>query len=184
MEKEKMQNQIRFAKLEQTNLSKKNEKILIKFLLLFNVFEARLFKNGQHVNDLLKQISSDVVKESWFDMSLCADFLSFFRKRYIDDNGTTNKKFDNLKLAGSANDRTTPKGNAKAVILNKEAKQENILFACLCIAYRFRNNFFHGSKDVLGLNVYYDCFEVIIEFVTSLLEAMIDNDFSGLNTKY
>lgn len=184
MEKEKMKNQIKFAKLEQVALSEKDKKTLIKFLLLFNVFEARLFENGQHVNDLLKQISADVAKEPWFDIALCDSFLTFFIKRYINDNGKTNNRFDQLRLTGHADNMTSPKGNAKAVLLGKELKQENILFACLCISYRFRNNLFHGSKDVLGLNAYYDCFEIIIEFITSLLEMMIENDFYGLNTKY
>lgn len=183
MEVNTMKLQLEFAQLKNTSLSPEAQDQLVVFLLVFNVFEARLFKNGKGVSNLLKKISEDVVKERWFCDEIFKEYLIFFKERYVVEENV-NKAFYLLRLSGEKNNVSNDKGNAMAVILGQEKGSGNVLRCCLCIAYRFRNNLFHGEKEVLGLDAYYDCFDKIVKFIVLLLEKMIDNDFKGLKDKY
>lgn len=175
-----MKAQLEFALLKDNNLSTNEQHQLVTFLLVFNVFEARLFKDGRGVSNLLISICNDLVNEQWFCISDFQDYIDFFKNRYVKDEN----KFHQLQLTGKIDDLSTDKGNAKAVLYGEEASNEKVLRCCFCIAYRFRNNLFHGNKDVLGLNAYCDCFNKIMNFIVLLMEKMIDNKFDGLQTKY
>ena len=69
----------------------------------------------------------------------------------------------------------------KSVLLGEKNSAKDTIYAYFCIAYRFRNNLFHGNKQVLGLNIYDECFQVVIDFMCQIMDEMITNDFSLLN---
>ena len=183
MTQTQMNAQLEFALLKNSSLSSDEQHQLVVFLLIFNVFEARLFKDGRGVSKLLRNICNDIANEPWFRIGDFQDYADFLKKRYV-ANGTMTVNFSRLKLSGSASDVSTDRGNAKAVLLGKELSTDKVLLCYFCIAYRFRNNLFHGNKDVLGLNAYYDCFSEIVTFMVSIMDKMIANNFSGLQTKY
>ncbi len=183
MTQTQMNAQLEFAQLKNSSLSSDEQHQLVVFLLIFNVFEARLFKDGRGVSTLLRKICSDLSNEKWLNMVDFQDYANFFKKRYV-ANGNMTGDFTRLRLTGSVSDVSTDRGNAKAVLLGRETSPEKVLLCYFGIAYRFRNNLFHGNKNVLGLNTYYDCFSKIVTFMVSVMDKMIDNNFSGLQTKY
>lgn len=69
----------------------------------------------------------------------------------------------------------------KSVLLGEENTAKDTMYAYFCIAYRFRNNLFHENKQVLGLNIYDECFQVIIDFMCQIMNEMVTNDFGFLD---
>lgn len=189
MDKEIMLNQLNWAtSLEGNLLSEEEQKVIVKFLLLFNVFEARLFKDGYGVSNLLEQISKDLKLQNWYDISKYNLYGKFFSDRYINDKNKCTGYFKNLKLKGTLNDKNSIKYKCKDALVKfknyKENNNDYLLNSYLEIAYRFRNNLFHGNKSTIGLNIYKECFEKIIFLIENLLKDMILNNFDGLNNKY
>jgi hypothetical protein len=56
--------------------------IVFQFLVLFNIFEAQLFRRSDS-NTNLDQISQDLGLANWFDINKYNNFGDFFVERYI-----------------------------------------------------------------------------------------------------
>lgn len=179
--KDQIEKQLLMVDGNEWNLKNRDQKILISFLFVFNVFEAHLIKENETAASARKEISRRIVEKEWFNIQICDDFLLFFKDRYINNESRLNHKFGQLRLSGAVNRIETERGNAKSVLLDETDSAEKIMYCCLAISYRFRNNLFHGSKNILGLNLYYECFEVIIKFLKELMQQMLDNDFELLD---
>ena len=130
---------------------------LLEFLILWNLFEKRLFNNRFSITEAIRK---DVKVSS---ASLDAT-LAYFKKRYI-ENGQTNSKFDALSFR--RNDKKSNVVNilcgVSDVILNKST-------AVQIIIYRLRNNLFHGLKEVETLPSNKATFLIVNEFLLSCLE--------------
>jgi hypothetical protein len=184
---ERMKMQIKLVRDVRSKFANRDIQSMVQFLLVFNVFEARLFKErGEPVSLRLQKIVKDLLENPLFKY----DFEPVFRcwvDRYI-ENGTTNQRFDNLKLSGRKDDVLSDRGRCKEALTKASNKQvvddSEKLLCCFLVAYRFRNNLFHGNKNVFGLNLYTDCFQIITRFIASILDNMITMEFKGLTDKY
>ena len=130
---------------------------LLEFLILWNLFEKRLFNNRFSITEAIRK---DVKVSS---ASLDAT-LAYFKKRYI-ENGQTNSKFDALSFR--CKDRKNNVANILCdvpdVILNRST-------AVQIIIYRLRNNLFHELKEVETLSSNKATFLIVNEFLLSCLE--------------
>ena len=176
-----MKRQIEWAyTLKDNQLSMEKQDVVLKFMLLFNVFEARLFNpfNPGQVNARLVEMCKDLSEMEWFRIEKYDYYGNFFADRYITQNDGL-QKFARLHLNKYSN------RVKNALIAFNEGEYDSDLFlSYLQIAYAFRNNLFHGSKDVLDLNVYLDCFKMINRLIYELLGDMADNSFRGLEYRY
>lgn len=120
-------------------LSDDERQAIYNFSLLWSLFEAKALNEHGSANAIIEsakrwarsgQLSADTFTEE----------LAYFRERYVAD-GAFTCHFDHLHL---------PQNDARRLVqkvLNREdAEPGEAAAAVLIIAYRFRNNLFHGVK--------------------------------------
>jgi len=140
------------------NLSE-NELICIKdFSLLWNVFEKEVCDTRCTINKL-----KDSLRLIQFEMNDFEVYLEYFQNRYITDN-VTNVRFENLHITSI---RT--KKFVADVLLGKKIETSEIVFALALIVYRYRNNLFHGVKDILVINEQEQNFLIANQTIMSIL---------------
>jgi hypothetical protein len=175
-----MHEQIEWAyTLENGNLGKPEQDTIFKFMLLFNVFEARLLIGS--ASQALPKICTDLKNQNWFRIDEYDEYGKFFLERYTDGSDGS-IKFEQLKLSKKHNEYDEVKASFDN--FKKGNRDDKLFLSYLRVAYRFRNNLFHGSKNALGLNVYVECFEKINWLMHKLLSDMVSNSFDGLDKKY
>lgn len=183
-------------------LNQKQRLIILQFLMYFNVFESKFFKQdniiGKNANDemenyntnnpkvnrkkakqvdvskKLENFSCAVVRERIILLSDYNFFAEHFSKRYDSSNKDGNERFENL---GLPHDK---KHEAQNLLKNAaRCTDPSLLLYCyLRIAYRFRNNLFHGSKGVEGLGQYSEEFENINHFMSKLMSDLAKYNFN------
>lgn len=169
--------------LSTDRLTEPEQKAFLSFMFFFNIFEAHLFENGHGVNDLLKKINDDLLKESWFNINDYSFYGDFFKQRYVNADGKQTSHFRLLQLNQSRK-KAVFDILAKYKIADDNSNIPDLFRAYLEIAYRFRNNLFHGSKGVHSLSQYTDCIEKINNLLYKLLTDMKSNGFHGLTKRY
>ena len=130
---------------------------LFEFLILWNLFERRLFNMRFSIAEA---ICKDIKVSS---VSLNTTF-DYFKKRYV-ENGRTNSKFDALSFR-----RNDKKSNVANILCDVPDAMLNKSTAVQIIIYRLRNNLFHGLKDVESLSSNKATFLMVNEFLLSCLE--------------
>ena len=118
------------------------------FSLAWNVFENLVCNNNCSVarlNERLNQIQ--------FEINEFAEPLEYFKNRYVQD-GVTNERFESLNFR--QNDR---RELVQEVLLGSDQEVQNIVLALSIIVYRFRNNLFHGLKQMEFINQQKENFE-------------------------
>ena len=130
---------------------------LLEFLILWNLFEKRLFNNRFSITEAIRKD----VKVSSASLDVAFDY---FKKRYI-ENGQTNSKFDALSFR-----RNDKKSNVVNILCGVSDVILNRRTAVQIIIYRLRNNLFHGLKEVETLSSNKATFLIVNEFLLSCLE--------------
>src|SRR5690606_30171271 len=94
----------------------------------------------------------------------------FFRNRYF-TNGEINTHFQSLNFRDRNPDLRYKERLIE--ILEKEQPSDNDkLFACFIIIYRYRNNLFHGSKNIARLEGQIEIFEKSNQFLQEFLDFL------------
>lgn len=128
------------------NLTAEAYNILADFLLLWNLFEDRLFENNftiekaeHYVNDYIDRFNPDV----------CNRAFEYFKKRYTDiELGiVTYPLFEKLNFR-----RNDKKEFVDGVLIADSPSLKDKVLASIIIIFRYRNNLFHGLKDVTQIN--------------------------------
>lgn len=146
------------------NLSPAEYEALLRFTLLWTLFEAQVLENNASVikiSKVLEKAGPQAIEADWFQ-----DQLNYFQGRYIED-GNTNFRFDQLHLRN----RDNPE-QVKSVLLGDIIDIKTQLIVCLTIVYRFRNNFFHGTKWAYGLQDQFDNFTHSANLLKMCLEKL------------
>lgn len=148
------------------------------FLFLTSWYEEQLFNNNSRQSpDTTKDLCSSLSEIC--DLSDFDFFGSHYCERYLHGNGGIGK-FNNLRIRYE--DRFSVKQSLQS--FDKEKKRDaSLLFAYLTIIYRYRNNFFHGSKGLVNLVDYYSEFLVNNRFLIELMSAVLSNGYRGYNSK-
>ncbi len=115
------------------------------FTVLWNIFEAK--KCGREASIRQIEKSAGSLGEGFVFPAELVESRDYWTDRYI-DNGKTNSRFDALKL----DHRVDRKTFVKDILLNPASPPLETFTALLLIAYRLRNNLFHGEKEIPSLN--------------------------------
>ena len=117
------------------------------FTLMWALFEASESEEESNMFSKIKGVSEKVVKKLKHSCSL-DDFLYFldkplnyWSKRYIRDDEHSDR-YEHLGLNDEAIRVVLP------VLKGKDDNPAHKICACLYIVYRYRNNLFHGNKDI------------------------------------
>ncbi len=129
----------------------------LHFMILWNLFEARLCKKNfskKNIPDV--QISPEVIEST----------LQYFQGRYTESN-CLNYRFLYLE-----NNRESKKDREliEKVLLGEEKDQTAIIKALKLIIYRYRNNLFHGEKEIASLPNQQENFDYANNFLMTCLE--------------
>ena len=124
------------------NLDEENLSPIYHFSLLWNMFESIACDNEASIQKIER-----TVEAAHHRMSLHQnDYekpLNYFRSRYVTD-GQTNDIFDGF----SFNRNHAWKPRVANALINHDAETLELITVLLVIAYRYRNNLFHGVKDI------------------------------------
>ncbi len=128
------------------------------FMMLWNLFEARLFDcdfggNKSNIDNI--HLSSDIISVT----------LQYLQKRYT-TKGATNSLFTGLHLRSNDNPTLVQK-----VLLGETDNSCDIVKAIVLIIYRYRNNLYHGNKEIASLPMQKDNFIYANRFLIACLEA-------------
>lgn len=107
------------------------------FALIWNIYEAKFFKKKAHGETVFKSVicSTEAMSEKLYKAII---------DRYIDkETGMLNERY-----AGLFNGKESDHDNeVKRILMLPEPTKEEINKVCRMVAWRYRNNLFHGEKS-------------------------------------
>jgi len=144
-----------------SSLTEENLNSVNDFLLLWSLFEKQICNNDANNNCLLRFAERDI---DLFDIVVINRVYDYLRNRYI-QNGHSTNRFQYLRLP---NQRYID--YILETFLNPESTQTDKLKVSLLIIYRFRNNLFHGEKNILTIDSQTENFRHSNELLKNIIE--------------
>lgn len=138
-------------------------KSIFYFSLIWNVYEKELCdKEGK-----IRQHSEDhsVAFAEKLNPNLLAGVFDYFKNRYVSNNGLPTEHFNTFEFQVEQ-----IKAEVFECLSGANPSIEEKLKALLCIAFRLRNNLFHGVKDVGKLYEQNENFRQINLLLMNLIE--------------
>lgn len=132
------------------------------FSLLWSVFEANYSNRNFQLNTIELRIN-----QVTFDIQDYQIYLEYFRNRYV-TNGRLNQRYPHLKVPNNRNQLLTE------VLLNNNPNLtvSQIVLALIIIVYRYRNNLFHGEKDIRQIRFQRDNFAQSNSFLIKIMDDL------------
>lgn len=157
-------------------LSAKQLQPVFSFLLIWSIFEGKLFKekdkNRLDVDGLIKLSKITCCN---FDQELICKIYGKLFDRYFGPDLVVGA-FKNLQLNDNTkklffkSEKVNDKKFVTSVMDNTSPSFEEKLAASLLVTHRFRNNLYHGIKRVDKLNEYQEVFSVINKLIKHIAE--------------
>ena len=148
---------------------------VLEFTLLWNLFEREAHERHMSVGGL-RTVVDENDNAGKLDCEAFKPHLNFFRTRYPD-----------LDEVSALRRRLTPRDHrmgrtrgtdnlniVKRVIKGELSDPGNVVYALLFIAYRVRNNLFHGEKDIHTLHLQEDLFRTVNSFLSIYLKQTLE----------
>ena len=164
-------------------LDPKLKTIVLKFLFTFNVFESEFFKEPKwfdsenntkrehkEVRERIDEMQT-LCYETNFPVEKLSSFQSHFSSLYLEGKVHT-FRFESLRLSENNKNGFTQTQMDFIEKFLTTPLDKNKRFAvknALTLSYKFRNNLFHGKKDIGQLCEYKEDFEEITNFLISLM---------------
>lgn len=139
------------------------------FVILWNLFESRFFERNFKTSDIDEAFKQVNIPKSAIE----AAFL-YIKNNYINKMDEPNERFSKLgfrNLSKDKNKETQDEILVKSILKDSNATLEEKKKAIIIVIYRYRNNFFHGVKDIASLTLQKDRFEFANEFLKAALQA-------------
>jgi hypothetical protein len=164
------------------NLSDKDWKPILYFSLVWNLFESQICKTNANRISIELSIDKFTTKLAGTTKLQTVEakynnYFNWFRPRYTDRNvGSKFKALFNNKDDFELNSTETHmKGHLELVLNGKSADIQDVIKALLFIAYRIRNNFFHGNKNINDLINQTDLFiktnQLLLDYMEDVLHS-------------
>ncbi|MDR1814924.1 MAG: hypothetical protein LBR18_08795 [Tannerella sp.] len=149
--------------------SKNDFEEMESFCLLWNVFEKEA-GNGQTTSLGLRRIETFISNVNISNHQIIKDGFDFFKRRYININtGSTNRNFDTLFSRTPKKTEKNYKDRLEVFLTNNNASKKDMILGLSIIAYRIRNNSFHGTKGLDEIVTQQDTFKHLNDFLMEVL---------------
>ena len=164
----------------------KFKNVLLQFLLTFNIFESEFFeepkwddsKGGnkpefKSVRERINEIQN-LCNENNYSFDLLESFQLHFSSIYIEENRWT-ERFRSLEKSDCNKNGYEDWEMDYLYNFLTEPLSKNRKYAiknALTLSYTFRNNLFHGQKDIRELEIYEDDFKEITGFLINLMQYL------------
>jgi len=143
----------------QTAFSNAELESIKDFSLIWNVFERYVCANYFTIAR-----AEAALRLQNFNLNDFDAHLAYFKNRYI-QNGQVNNRFANLNFR--RNDR---EDFVKDVLLGTITSEHEVILALTIIVSRFRNNLFHGIKEIQLIDRQNENFHIANSFLTKLMD--------------
>ena len=140
------------------------------FVFLWNIFEDIAMGKKAEIGRL-SAFAEQINVHIPFDIADFTDYINYFSNRYFNANGDKTYSIEGLKFRDNANDQTA-KSLVEAVLSHQQQNPVEIMKAMLFIVYRFRNNLFHGEKQLVNIEGQVDNFIVANNLLKMVLKKM------------
>ncbi|MGA2623765.1 MAG: hypothetical protein ABSF91_07930 [Bacteroidota bacterium] len=151
--------------------SLKSDKIrnVTNFVLMWNIFEDLTCSRKASVESIRALIDSLSKMNALGSSDSYEEYLSYFRRRYL-TNGGTNDLFDKLHFRKNEGEE---KRLVESVLLEAgQPTPEDTVKALMLVVYRFRNNLFHGEKDISKIELQNENFMKANMLLAHILEKV------------
>lgn len=142
-----------------TNFTENDLLNVKNFSLIWNVFESTACANHFSINRIEQEIGNRNI-----DVNNFTDNIAYFKNRYV-TNGALNGRFAHLNFR--PNDR---QALVEDVLLEINTSPNDIILAIVIIVYRYRNNLFHGVKNIQQIDGQNENFQNANTFLTRLID--------------
>lgn len=164
-----MENQEYFNEMEWlkekyfSNYTKQKIDSVKNFVLFWNIFESSLCNKNARIQSIENAVNTlyncHSLRHEDFNEYLC-----YFQNRYI-ERGQFNTKFDNLRFR-----RNDGKKIVTGVLKEELQDINNIVQALLFIVFRFRNNLFHGEKNIGNIELQEENFKIANKLLAQIID--------------
>lgn len=131
------------------------------FTLMWSIFEGSEAHNENvvdQIGDLSKRVAR-IMPPDAIDAQ-----LAYWSKRYIHENGEPTEHFHYLYFR-----KVSQVEKSLNVLRNRDTSFEDKIEVCLLIVYRYRNNLFHGIKDITLLNAQVENLRSAVELLQIIM---------------
>ena len=141
------------------------------FALFWNMFENFACSNYANVRKL-EDFVVELNERTAITNELVDSYVEYFIDRYTVENNHIN--IEGLQFRGSLDD-IRARGKILAVLSREVIFPKEKLEALLLILLRFRNNLFHGNKEIVNLNNQLTNFTIANKLLAEVLMLMKNN---------
>ena len=160
----------KFFKLDLESPTLNEIESIKNFALLWNMFERYFCRKNANLENIKNNLFELDAKGYSFPESLSTDFFEFFKDRYVTNN-QTNALFENLGFREGNSDKKY-KILLKSILEDNSSEIKDKILANFIIIYRFRNNLFHGSKDIATISQQKVNFEIANKIIMIFLDFL------------
>lgn len=140
-------------------------KPILCFSLLWNMFESKACKKWADKKTIRGNVNS-ADELGLLQTDRYREFIEFFKTRYV-VNGSVDSA---LRALVFRDNDAESKDIVRRFLLGEYIDANNTVYSLLLIAYRIRNNLFHGNKDVELLPNQTELFTAINALLSTYLE--------------
>lgn len=143
------------------------------FALFWNIFEKYFCDKSANLNKIKSEIYS--LSDKGFELpdKISLEYYPYFKQKYLTEK-LTNERFERLEFRNTKSDIGF-KNLLKHILENEKSLKKEKILACFIIIYRFRNNLFHGTKNIASIDEQNENFiyanNIIMEFLTFLKKS-------------
>jgi hypothetical protein len=142
------------------------------FVLLWNMFETFACNKNATVRTIQTAVEN-INATITISNEMLSPFVDYFANRYFNDDGTSKEIFEGLKFRGG--DDIQAKEDVRLILTRQVIESKEVLKGLLFILFRFRNNLFHGEKQVVLLNTQISNFTYANRLLANVLDNMKTN---------
>jgi len=168
VEKQWLERNRHYSELDETKLTS-----IFYFTLIWNLFEKELCGNDAAIRthpEMVAEKHSDALADK-----LVEEVYLHFLDRYV-ENGQITPLFNGFKFGRDAQDGQRYKGFVSETLLSVGVCRIKQVQALLYIAFRLRNNLYHGIKDVSELYEQNENFSQINRLLMALVDCKKDDN--------
>jgi len=137
---------------------------VLHFALMWNMFESSVCNQSASLQALEAAVDELERNNLLGDIEFNS-FLSYFQNRYVSNREFT-ERFPHLRLRSRDREQLV-----REVLLGNETNPSSVALTCLLIVYRYRNNLFHGIKEIYDIGNQKDLFEQSSMLLAKIMEA-------------
>lgn len=154
-------------------ISQEQLQSVLEFTLIWNLFERFVCRNSANLGSIRLHIENAIDKGE-IGKECFLPHVEFFRARY---QNPTEEYLVGVLLSAHRQHSTRDRENIRTVQLVLDGSYtdvNNVVYALLFVAYRIRNNLFHGEKQLHTLNLQRELFETVNSYISIYMEKTLD----------